>query len=93
MSEYVKVEPEPTDDPDVMELYVNQTLTSGAEEIYETPDDGEMGSPIAQMLFDGIDGINSLIIREDCLVVTRDPKIPWEDIIDEIRDALRDFFL
>jgi hypothetical protein len=29
----------------------------------------------------------------DTLIITRDPDVPWEALIDEVRDALRDFFL
>ncbi len=93
MSEYFTLEVDPTEDPDVMELVVNQTLTAEEEEVYNSPEEGELGSPIAQLLFSGIDGIRALTITEDTLIVTRDPEVAWEAIIDEIRDALRDFFL
>jgi hypothetical protein len=93
MSEYVTVTPERTDDPDVMEIIVNQTLTHEDEEVYANRAVGDVGSPIAQMLFAGIRGIRALTIVEDALIITRDPAVQWEEIIDEVRDALRDFFL
>jgi hypothetical protein len=93
MSEYVTVETEATDDPDVLEIITNQTLTLEDEEIYADPEEGEEGSPIAQMLFLGVDGIRALTITENTLTITRDPDVPWEAIVDEVRDALRDFFL
>lgn len=92
MSEYVTIQTEPTPDPDVMELYINQQLTD-SEEHYISRQQGEEGSTLAQVLFTAVDGIHALSIRPDCLVVRRDPGTPWEYLIDDIRDALRDFFL
>ncbi|MBZ0301168.1 MAG: NifU N-terminal domain-containing protein [Anaerolineae bacterium] len=93
MSEYVKIETEPTGDPDVLEIITNQVLTTAETERYPTFDEGNVGSPIAQMLFDGVPGIRALTITPDTLVVTRDPDTAWEEIVDDVRDALRDFFL
>lgn len=93
MSEYFTMEVQPTSDPDTVELITNQTLTEQDEEIYTTPQAGEVGSPIAQTIFFAVDGIQALTLIEDTLIVTRQPNYSWEAIIDEIRDALRDFFL
>lgn len=93
MSEYVTVDVEPTADPDVLLLWVNQDLTYDNEEVYATPEEGEAGSPIAQLLFIDLGGIQSLTIRPDQLIVRREKGVPWEALVDEIRDALRDFFL
>jgi hypothetical protein len=92
MSEYVTVETEPTDDPDVLEIVTNQTLTPNSEEVYPDAATAENGSPIAHMLF-GVEGVRALTITESTLLVRRDPEAAWEAIVDEIRDALRDFFL
>ena len=93
MSEYVTVEVEYGDEADIADLYVNQALTNHGEERYENPAAGDLGSPIAQMLYTGVEGIISLTISEDCLTIQRDPEYPWEAIIDEVRDALRDWYL
>ncbi|MBZ0290074.1 MAG: NifU N-terminal domain-containing protein [Anaerolineae bacterium] len=93
MSEYVTVEAQATDDPDVLELITNQTLAVDGDEVYDSFEAGDEGSPIAQMLFDGIRGIRTLTLSEHTLLITRDPAVPWEEIVDEVRDALRDFFL
>lgn len=93
MSEYVTVEAEATANPDIMALYVNQTLTHTHEEVYNSFAAGDEGSPIAQMLFNGINGIQALTITAEALIITRDPQVTWEEIIDDVRDALRDFFL
>jgi len=93
MSEYVTVEVQATDDPNVLELVTNQTLTADGEEVYDTFEAGDEGSPIAQMLFNGIRGIRALTLTEHTLLIARDPAVSWEEIVDEVRDALRDFFL
>lgn len=93
MSEYVTVDVEYSDDPNVADLYVNQTLTDVAVERYKNPQEGDSGSPIAQLLFGAVDGIEMLTIECDRLSIRRAPDHPWEAIIDETRDALRDWFL
>ncbi len=93
MSEYVMVEVEFSDDPDIADLYVNQILTQAETEVYASAKAGDEGSPLAQMLFAAADGIKALTIAEDCLTITRDTLFPWETIIDEVRDALRDWYL
>ena len=93
MSEYVTVEIEFSDDPLFAELFVNQRLTSGADEHYASAAAGEIGSPLAQMLFAAVDGIAALTISGDCLIIRRDAEAAWEGIIDDVRDALRDWYL
>jgi hypothetical protein len=93
MSEYVTVETELTDHPDVLEIVTNQVLTAAPEEVYASAEEGDVGSPIAQMLFEGVPGLRALTITRHTLIVTRDPDYTWEEIVDDVRDALRDFFL
>lgn len=93
MSEYFTIETEPTDNPDVLLIYASETLALDEREVYTNALEGEEGSPIAQTLFHGVEGIEALEIEDDMLVVTRDPDYTWEMLVDEIRDVLRDFFL
>lgn len=93
MSEYVTIETRATDDPDALEIITNQRLTDQEAEIYPDFASGDEGSPIAQMLFNGVSGLRALTITPHALRVMRDPAVAWEEIVDEVRDALRDFFL
>ncbi|MCY3780609.1 MAG: NifU N-terminal domain-containing protein [Chloroflexi bacterium] len=93
MSEYVTVEVEFGDDPDSADLFINQTLTEEDLEHYDSPAAGDLGSPIAQMLFAAADGIQKLTISRDCLTITRQADYPWEALIAEVRVALRDWYL
>lgn len=93
MSEYVTVETRPTDSLDVLEIITNQPLTAAGTEVYANYDEGDVGSPIAQMLFNAVTGLHALTITQNALIITRDPDVTWEAIVDDVRDALRDFFL
>mgnify|MGYP002622050545 CR=1 FL=1 len=93
MSEYFSLTAEYTDDPDVVEIITTERLTQSDEEIYRSPEEGQAGSTIAQTLFHAVDGIQALTIVDDTLIVQRAPGVVWEPLIDDIRDALRDFFL
>ena len=93
MSEYVTVEIEFSDDPETADLFINQLLTEADGEHYDCPAEGDLGSPIAQMLFAAADGIQKLTISRDCLTITRQADYPWETLIAEVRLALRDWYL
>jgi hypothetical protein len=93
LSEYIDVQPEPTDRPDVMRLVTNLQLTSGEEpEVYASPADGEEGSPLAQALFE-VPGLAVLRIDGAELLATRGQGVEWHDLIEDLTDVLRDFFL
>ncbi|MGQ9889001.1 MAG: NifU N-terminal domain-containing protein [Aggregatilineales bacterium] len=93
MSEYVTVEVRPTSDPDTLELVTNQTLTDDEREVYPDAAAGSEGSPLAQALFTAVEGLAALTITRHSLLIRREPGFPWEAIVDDVRDALRDFFL
>ncbi|MBN1965452.1 MAG: NifU N-terminal domain-containing protein [Anaerolineae bacterium] len=91
MPEYIMIETEATDDPDVLLIQTNLRLSEQPED-YDDPASGEAGSPLAQTLF-AIEGITALSLDEDTLLVTRAPETEWFILIDEINAALKDFFL
>jgi hypothetical protein len=93
VTEYVDLHPEPTSNPNVMILVTNLTLNPGGEaEVYRSPDEGEEGSPLAQELF-AVPGLAALTLDGGELAITREPDVEWHDLIEDISDALRDFFL
>jgi hypothetical protein len=93
MTEYVTIEPDLTDDPDVIRLVTNLDLTpDGEPEDYASGDAGGEGSPLAQALFD-VPGLAALRLDETDLLARRAPGVPWPPLIDDLSDALRDFFL
>jgi hypothetical protein len=92
MSEYITIDPQYGDDPDLVTLTTNLRLAPDGPESYASHDEGDEGSPLAQTLF-GIAGLVALDINWSTLVVRRDPEIEWYVLIDEISAALKDFFL
>lgn len=93
MSEYITFDTQTTDHPDRLMIITNQRLAPGGDEIYADFAAGDEGTPIAQMLFNGVSGLRALSLSGGTITITRDPDFSWEEIVDEVRDALRDFFL
>ncbi|HRE46225.1 MAG TPA: NifU N-terminal domain-containing protein [Aggregatilineales bacterium] len=92
MSEYISIEVDFADDPDVIRLLTNIPLPSDTDEHYTERAQGEEGSPLAQFLF-GIEGVVALTIEGGTLTVTRQPDVEWHVLIDELSNALKEFFL
>ncbi len=93
MSEYIHIESEPTGDADVVRLVTNLTLVTGGEpEVYASVEEGEEGSPLAQALF-AVPGLAALRVEGSDLLVRRAPGVEWHNLIEDISDALREFFL
>lgn len=93
MSEYVSFEFELSADPLIAEVFINQPLTAGAREHYPDYAAGDEGSPLAQLIFNAVEGIAALTIMPDALRIVREPTAEWETLLDDLRAALRDFFL
>jgi hypothetical protein len=92
MSEYISLDPEYNLDPDIVSLITNLDLAPDGAESYLNRADGEVGSPLAQFLFQ-IEGLVALEIEANRLTVRRDPDVEWHALIDEIAEALKEFFL
>lgn len=92
MSEYIEIEHEPGDDPDIMYIYTNVSLTENAPEQYDSVAAMEEGSPVAQAIA-YVEGIRRLHLEGNELTVTREPEVPWHIIVAEISAAIKDFFL
>lgn len=92
MSEYIEIESESTDDPNVMLLRTNLILAVGGTERYDSVSAMEEGSAVAQALA-MVDGIVSLQLKTHDLKVEIDPSTPWHIVEAEIIASLKDFFL
>ncbi len=92
MSEYITVRAEYSDDPDEVRLVTNLNLAPEGPESYGCPAEGDEGSPLAQTLF-GIGGLVALDIAGGVMTVRRDSGVEWPPLIDDITEALKDFFL
>ncbi len=92
MSEYITVDVEQDDDPDVVRLVTNLALAPDGPESYPDRESGEGGSALAQFLFE-IEALAALDLKGKTLTVRRAPEIEWPALIDEITRALKVFFL
>lgn len=92
MSEYISIDVEYGDDPNLIRLTTNLHLAPEGREAYRDRESGDRGSPLAQTLF-SVDGLAALEIDANTLHIHRESGIEWHILIDEITEALKDFFL
>jgi hypothetical protein len=93
MTEYIDIRAEQTSDPELIQIITNLDLTAGGPpETYGTPEEGDAGSPLAQAIF-AIPGIAWLRLEGRTASIRRDPDVEWHDLIEDVSDALKDFFL
>lgn len=92
MSEYIEIESEPTETPNVVVIRTNLELAVGDPEYYESTPAMAEGSAVAQTLAT-IEGLITLRIEAHDLVVEHDYDVPWHIVEAEIAAALKDFFL
>ncbi len=93
MTEYIDIRAEPTDDPEVTLIVTNLDLTAGGPpETYRTPEEGDSGSPVAQAIFT-IPGVAWLHLDGREARVRRTPDVEWHDLVEDVSDVLKDFFL
>ena len=92
MSEYIEIEEEATDDPDITLFHTNLPLTDGEIEEYDSIEAMEEGSPVAQALA-VIVGIVSATLEEETLTIRREPYFDWYAIAADVSAVLKDFFL
>ncbi len=92
MSEYITIDVELTEDPQIVIIHTNLNLAPAGDEHYPDAASGQAGSPLAQAIF-AIDGITALTITGGDLMVTRSPEMELFLLVDEIDAALKDFFL
>ncbi|AKG05433.1 MULTISPECIES: conserved virulence factor C family protein [Salimicrobium] len=78
---------EPTPSPNSMKINLDESLPQS--ETYNYTKDGDISSfpSWARQLFD-INGVKGIYHVLDFLALERHPKVSWEDILPEVRDAL-----
>jgi hypothetical protein len=93
MTEYIEIKAEPTNDPEAIRLITNLDLTAGGPpETYASPEEGDNGSPVAQAIFT-VPGVAWLRLEGREASIRRTPDVEWHDLIQDVSDALKDFFL
>ena len=92
MSEYIEIEVEETETSDTILIETNITLAHDGVEVYESAEEMEEGSPLAQAL-SIVYGIQRIEIAPHTLTITRTDDVEWYTIIEDVRAAIVDFFL
>lgn len=71
--------------------YVPTLIPAGQEEIYESREEGEQGSELAQFLYSRISTLEALTLRPGELIVTYREGAVENQLINRIQEALDDF--
>lgn len=78
---------EPTPSPYTMKINVDETLPDGQSENYKADDDFSNAPSYVQQLFQ-INGVKGLYRVVDFIALERHPRVPWEEILPEVRKVL-----
>ena len=92
MTEYISINMEPTDVPDVILIQTNLKLAPEGKEVYPDRTSGEEGSPLAQTIFN-VASILALTIDGSTMTIHHNGQIEVFQLVDEVQTALTDFFL
>ncbi|MCA9914381.1 MAG: ABC transporter permease [Anaerolineae bacterium] len=71
--------------------YVPTLIPEGEEQVYETREEGEQGSELAQFLFDRVTTLEALTLTPDSLLVTYREGAVENQVINRLTEALNDF--
>ncbi|MBP1950185.1 conserved virulence factor C family protein [Virgibacillus litoralis] len=78
---------EPTPSPYSMKINVDEQLTDGQTENYKLTDDVTHAPDYVQKLFT-VNGVKGLYRVIDFIALERNPRVPWEEILPEVRTVL-----
>ena len=77
-----------TPNPNSMLFHVNRVLTqSKTGETFSSLETAET-SPLARELF-RVPGVRSVFFLPGSVTVSRDPAVPWDDILSDLEEAIR----
>jgi len=92
MSEYIEIQTEILETTDTIRFRTNLPLTTEGQEMYQSVEAMEEGSPVAQLL-SGVDGIVTCQLDGGEIVIRRDPGTEWHNLVADVAAALKEFFL
>ena len=78
---------EPTPSPHSMKINVNEELPAGENYNYKSSDDLTDAPEYVRKLFE-IEGVKNIYRVVDFIALARAPKVPWEEILPQVRDVL-----
>lgn len=84
-----KITVQGTPNPDAAKFTVDRTLVEGGSSRSYFDSDTAAGDPLASALF-RVPGVESLLIAEDFVTVTKAPSASWDILVPEIERVIRE---
>ena len=78
-----------TPNPNAAKFTVDRTLIEGGAGLSYFDADTASEDALASRLF-AIDGVESILIAEDFVTVTKSGSVVWEDLVPKIEDAIKE---
>ncbi len=78
-----------TPNPKAAKFTVDRTLVEGGSSVSYFDAEQARGNALAERLF-AITGVESLLIADDFVTVTRSESANWDDLVPRIQDALKE---
>ncbi|MFQ5968615.1 MAG: NifU N-terminal domain-containing protein [Acidimicrobiia bacterium] len=78
-----------TPNPDAAKFTVDRTLVEGGGSNPYFDAASAVDDPLATVLFT-IEGVESLLLAEDFVTVTKSPSASWEDLVPEIEKVIKE---
>jgi hypothetical protein len=77
-----------TPNPNSMLFHVNRELTDKKTGQTYSTEQAAAESPLAREIF-RVEGVRSVFFLPSSITVTRDPAVAWEDMLQDVEDAIR----
>jgi len=84
-----KVSVQGTPNPNAAKFTVDRTLVEGGSSVSYFDPETAKDDPLASKLF-AVDGVESLLIAEDFVTVTKSPNANWDDLVPDIENIIRE---
>jgi hypothetical protein len=78
-----------TPNPNAAKFTVDRTLVEGGASVSYFDPETAKDDPLASRLF-GIEGVDSLLIAEDFVTVTKAPSASWDDLVPQIESVIKE---
>ncbi len=84
-----KITVQGTPNPNAAKFTVDRALVSGGSSVSYFDPDTARDDPLASKLF-ALDGVESLLITEDFVTVTKAPAASWEELVPRIENVIKE---
>ncbi len=78
-----------TPNPNAAKFTLDCTLVEGGASKSYFDAESAVDDPLAKMLFT-IEGVESLLLAEDFVTVTKSPSASWEELVPEVEKAIKE---